>query len=177
MRLYRRNNAYRLSLYSTSSRDTSVFDTIICSNISVTDSLNYVQVGMHSTLGPDVTIYTAFDSFSLDSAYKDTLLNRKCSGVITNGLMDVNSYKIEIYPTIVSDKIFITLGDLYTKERNVEIELIGLDGKIIKNFKIKGSNYNNHIEIDASHIDNGIYFLRVRSDQDMHKTTKIEILH
>ena len=89
------------------------------------------------------------------------------SATNSNGMENIKTNNIKIYPNPVSDKLYIEVTDInsYT-----HLKILNLVGKIMAHDKI----VNTEIEIDISDYYSGLYFI-VLKNKDIHYTKKIMI--
>ena len=86
---------------------------------------------------------------------------------------NITSARLSIYPNPTDGKTFIDLNNLANKE--VEVELINILGAEIMHL-FSGeivSNYHKINDIDFSHLETGIYFVKVVADGDVVMTDKL----
>jgi len=88
-------------------------------------------------------------------------------------LQNVTSARVSIYPNPTDGKTFIELNNLANK--NVEVKLVNILGAELMHL-FSGeivSNYYMINNIDLSHLETGIYFVKVVADGDMVMTDKL----
>lgn len=80
--------------------------------------------------------------------------------------------RIELYPNPVNDNIYLNVGNNSTDE--LQLDLIDINGRIVKQTVIKNNTNNNAIPV--SNLENGVYFLRFELN-DKNRVEKIIIQH
>ncbi|MGB0403967.1 MAG: peptidylprolyl isomerase [Salibacteraceae bacterium] len=86
------------------------------------------------------------------------------SSIIT--LADQN--KLQIYPNPANNELFIQ----GFSDRTITIELLDLNGRLVKEVKPQSENYS----LDVSSLENGVFILRTYGN-DFYNTTRIVIQH
>jgi hypothetical protein len=90
-----------------------------------------------------------------DTAAVATVLVDTCS----NNLFEVESLSLEIYPNPATDNVQIDFNS-FTNADITALELVGLDGKLVRVFTISDANANG-VSIDVSDVNTGVYFIRM----------------
>ena len=75
----------------------------------------------------------------------------------STGINTVNALKLEVYPNPATNVFFVT----YDSPQQASIELLDLRGRVIERNVTNGSN---RTEINISDLPNGMYMLRIVSD-------------
>jgi len=88
-----------------------------------------------------------------------------CTAVTTIGILEPNNSEVSIYPNPTNGKVTITLYKLET----LSYELLSLEGKVISS---QNGIYSNQFEIDLSDQANGIYWLKIETQNEL-KTLKL----
>ncbi|MFC2096663.1 T9SS type A sorting domain-containing protein, partial [Bacteroidota bacterium] len=128
-------------------------------NNATTSSITVSDPGSYTVTVTDENYCTAEGTFYV-------LLN---TGI--DNLIKGDGYQITYYPNPVSEQLMIQFDN--RKSTDVFIEIVSSNGQLIYNQKL--SNIKNTLErIDLNNYANGIYYLRLRIDQDLY-TRKIII--
>lgn len=131
---------------------------------------NYGGFGMPTVvlLGGDnrEVLFVTQDYTSADTTTMKNLILGNSS--LTN--LDKNNFEVKIFPNPASDFVNLTFNSNLEKEINISIST--LDGKLIKAFSKEEINLNNNnLKIPLNQIDNGTYLIQLISGDI--KTTKI----
>jgi hypothetical protein len=79
----------------------------------------------------------------------------------------LSSTNVEVYPVPASSSVSVMLKDV--KGKKISIELNDLSGRTVQKFNVKGSSFN----VERNKLENGIYFLKLTSDENEIFVTKI----
>ncbi|MDG1334163.1 MAG: T9SS type A sorting domain-containing protein [Crocinitomicaceae bacterium] len=90
-----------------------------------------------------------------DSSTVATVLVDTCN----NNLFELNGLSFDIYPNPASEFVSIDFNS-FTNTYITGLQLVGLDGKIVRVFNISEANANG-MSIDVSDVNTGIYFVRL----------------
>lgn len=90
-----------------------------------------------------------------DTAAVATTLIDTCS----NSLYELSGLSFDVYPNPASDFVTIDFNS-FTNADITGLQLVGLDGKIVRLFNINEANAN-EISINISDVNTGVYFIRM----------------
>ena len=88
-------------------------------------------------------------------------IDEDCDGVDLTPVVDLNGFRIEIYPNPVSDYFVIS----HDTDLTLNIQLIDLQGKVIINKQIQGEE-----QINVESVPNGTYFLKISNKESTQST-------
>ncbi|WP_339882642.1 sulfatase-like hydrolase/transferase [Polaribacter vadi] len=109
----------------------------------------------------------AYNLWSFNETLNDISGNIGSAGTLSVSTNDVS--KFNIYPNPVSNTFKLQLNATY---KNVEIEVLSISGKWIHKTKVK--NKDSQI-IDVSKLSSGIYFIRIKADDNFSTQKVIKI--
>lgn len=157
-------------------RSLGIVDKIaVTGNVVIGGTLNLTLTGTPKE-GDQFTLFTAasftgFFSEIIPATPGDGLIWNFSNGILkvvseANGIENVESSKVKIYPNPVADKAEITLDKTY---KTVNVTLMDINGKELVNF----NPTTDHFKIDLSSLSKGIYYLKINADNELNSFNKI----
>ena len=110
-----------------------------------------------------VTLEMISNNHCFSSTYTDTIYN----GVNTTGIKSSSNNNVNIYPNPNNGNFIIETPST----DNQTLQIFDVTGKMVLN-----QNINGKINIDASNLDNGVYFVQVKTKENI-STQKIIVQH
>lgn len=101
---------------------------------------------------------------------KKTLTTCGAATAISKINTTLNNNSVQVYPNPTSSNVNINFKDL--QYDNLSIDILDVNGKLIDSFKCT-SYVNNSIEINTSHLRNGLYIIILKSDNNIVANKKI----
>lgn len=134
-------------IHLTSNQPGATYQWLDCSNgnAQIAGATNQVYV---ATVNGDYACEVTYQTCSGTSA---------CVTVNSVGIEDATNTFASVYPNPVNELLTVTLSDL----DNAQFELMDVQGKMIMS-----STINNGEQIDMSHLESGIYFVRLISNEN-----------
>ena len=138
------------------------------------DGVQYMTIGNFANSGqtvftklnntPENAYYYIDDVLVMDSA-------QHAQGYGVNELI-ISNQELAIYPNPASDELNIEIKSL-NQNFPFEIEIYNCLGYLVKSLQIK----QNKSSVDVSDLDDGIYFIRATTEENMVYSNKVVILH
>jgi uncharacterized ubiquitin-like protein YukD len=102
--------------------------------------------------------------FVMDNAYLDNVkfMEHSDVGIET---VNMNDY-VRVYPNPVDDRLNLNL--ISNNTQNIQLEILDLQGSVIKQFDKKAIAGQNKILIDMNMLSSGIYFIRITTDMGVY---------
>lgn len=117
--------------------------------------------------GPSYFTYTFYD---LNLSAIPASFTVKFNAVQSVGIKEHAAYsKFNIKPNPASD--YIEMSNLPASRSEIEVEVLNIVGKVVAEKIINSSEGKERIEI--SHLQSGIYFVRIKTDQKYSETQKL----
>lgn len=116
---------------------------------------NYGQSGYGY---PKISFYASNNITDAMGCFEDVVMQFNQTGIFEN--LD-NNLQAKIYPTITSDNLFVQFGSQQTKE--IKVTITDLTGRLVYN-RYMGNIEDSEFTIDVTGMENGLYIIRVSSN-------------
>ncbi len=149
-------------------------DDLFSDPMVITGSANWSGAGFTKNDENDIMVHSA----NIANQYLQEFAQRfkDVGGIAMVGINDVitnSHFELSVFPNPSAD--YLMLNFFSEKPANTIIELINLEGKIIKHYDEGMTSGNHSVEINTSGISSGIYFLKVKSGSLL-KSEKIVVI-
>ena len=133
-------------------------------SMQVTNDNGYVLVGESNSFGDGLVNVFLVKTDSMGSSVQNISV-----GVEENQVQEF-SKSFSYYPNPTSDKLFLSLSEKISKNENVDLSILDLNGK-----QVFGSRHSVQptIEVDLGHLSSGLYFLRLIQGSEIIGTKKL----
>jgi len=102
-------------------------------------------------------------SYALEITQNGCTDTSACHNIVLTGIGELNQNNINIYPNPTNNLITVELTQLF---ENLTVELLSIDGKIVKQQTINNSQ---KFTLDLSNQSKGIYFLKVNASNTINQ--------
>ena len=148
-------------------------DDLFSDPMVITGSANWSGAGFTKNDENDIMVHSA----NIANQYLQEFAQRfkDAGGVAMVGINDVitnSHFELSVFPNPAADYLMLNFSS--EKPANTIIELVNLEGKVIKHYDEGMTSGNHSVEINTSGISSGIYFLKVKSGSLL-KSEKIVI--
>ena len=134
------------------------WQTVMAANISMSSC---IQVGMFVTNYNGSTVTATFDNVTVSGANVAPLNSPSINPGVATG-DEFGTVDFSILPNPASSEVYLDLQDYYGQ--NAEVHLLNNLGNVIQTRQIREVGSNRE-KFDLQGLANGIYFIRVRTDQ------------
>lgn len=105
--------------------------------------------------------------YAVEITYGNCTEISECVSISTLSTEDINNNMIRIYPNPVKDILTVDLGKIYQK---LQVQLYNVVGQKISDLVFENKN---SLEINTSKLSNGMYFLKISTDNNKQLECKI----
>ena len=122
-------------------------------SLGMTDASGALTFADNSLAGDSIILTTTFDGIEL------TVINICAQAVMsTSTFAPIQSESLLLFPSLIQQQNILTI-DLLEMEngKNIEMEVVNLNGQRLQNFRAMGGNY---FSLNVNDLPNGMYFIR-----------------